>query len=95
MKNSSLLHPSVHSSDYLVEDIRALHGRLRLQTLTQNQKDLDSYKDKINFSINKITEIESNLLEIKNLRLENDKKYEALGTIFLKSAEEFEHKSDH
>ena len=62
-----------------VEDIRSLHGRLRLQALTQNQKDLDSYKDKINFSVNKITEIETNLNEIKNLQLEDGKKYETIG----------------
>lgn len=69
-----------------------------MQALTQNQKDLDSYKDKINFSVKKITEIESNLSEIKNLEPEDEKKYEEIGKIEViseeKSHSELEHQTE-
>ena len=83
---------------FAVEDIKSLQSKLKLQTMTQNKKDLDSYKDKISFSVNKITEIEHNLLEIKNLQIEDGKRIEHVGTKFLSSSEkepdnEHEHKA--
>ena len=39
--------------------------------------------DKINFSVNKINEVEGNLNEIKNLQIEDGKRYEQLGNIWL------------
>lgn len=66
-------------SIYPVEDVKSLQTRLKLHTMTQSEKDLASYKDKIKFSVNKITEIEHNLLEIKNLEIEDGKKYEHIG----------------
>lgn len=61
--------------------MQALHARLRLHSLNQNEKDLASYKDKIAFSLKKVAEVESNLAELKALQLEDDKKYEHLGNI--------------
>ena len=65
-----------------VEEVKNLHSKLRMQTLNQNQKDLASYKDKINFSVNKINEIEHNLGEIKNIEPEDGKKYDRIRTQF-------------
>ena len=61
-----------------VEDIRQLHSKLRLQTISQNVKDVATHKDKVGQSLTKIGEIESNIGEIKRLQLEDDRKYEQI-----------------
>jgi hypothetical protein len=71
-----------------VEEIKILHAKLRLQTINQNQKDLASYKDKLNFSVNKINEIESNLGELRHVQPDEGKKYEQISTFLSSSQKE-------
>lgn len=61
-----------------VEQIKALHTKLRLQTMTQNNSDLSSHKQKLSMALSKVAEIEGNIGELKRVRPEEDKKYQAL-----------------
>ena len=61
-----------------VDEVKILHSKLRLQTINQNKQDLSSYKDKVNFSLIKISEIEKDIAEIKRIEPEEGKRYEDL-----------------
>ena len=62
-----------------MDDLKSLYTRLRLQSLNQNARDLASYKEKLSMCIKKIEEAEGNLTDIKNVEVEDNKKYDLLG----------------
>lgn len=61
------------------EEVKNLHVKLKVHSLSQNQRDTAAFKDKVTYCMKKVSEIEQNLAEIKRLELEDDKKYEHLG----------------
>lgn len=59
--------------------MKTLHVKLKVNSLSQNQRDSLAFKDKVTNCMKKVTEVEQNLSEIKRLEIEDDKKYEYLG----------------
>lgn len=70
------------------EEVKNLHVKLKVHSLSQNQRDTAAFKDKVTFCMKKVTEVEQNLTEIKRLELEDNKKYEHLGRCYVSHSKE-------
>ena len=62
----------------ILEDVKSLHTRLRLQTINQNQRDATSYKEKMAFCLTKLNEVEQNIGEIKRIQPEDGKRHQEI-----------------
>jgi SNARE domain len=68
----------LNALETILEDVKTLHTRLRLQTLNQNQRDAASYKEKLSFSLSKLNEVEQNIGEIKGIQPEDGKHHQEI-----------------
>ena len=94
LPKNSQTSPLYVNSNHKVEEIKSLQTKLRIQTINQNQKDLNNFKEKLSICFKRINEVEANISEIKHIRPDEFKKYENLGTNLLISEKKPHHESN-